>query len=321
MGAGSLAHQERIEADVFHCDPSIFGPSTPCIDPAWDFMSDPFDHLFPFPIGAALRPSDFGQTAWFSSRGPNADGRSAPAVMADGTGVYGAGLGDADTVSLGRGTSFSAPNVAGIAALLSEAFPGASATQIRNALVKSGNKKVINDGSGKMDEGTGWVDALKAYELLDKGKVSDSLPRPPHTSDLVSQNIRGDGLHVRKGNVRTRINNLKPGEREDILYEVLPTYGQIEVAISDVSLKNNRCVPNLFFGDEIRLAIHTAKTSAIGPAGNYYNINPFSGSGHAFISPTDPDDAMLRESCPEPAGMARVHFSLRTQNPAWRASA
>ena len=320
VGAGSLAHQERIEADVFHCDFSLLPPATPCFNPATGFP------LTPFPMGDRLRPSDFGQTAWFSSRGPNADGRDAPAIMADGTGVYGAGLGFMDTdVSLARGTSFSSPNVAGIAALLQEAFPGATATEVRNALVKSGNRRVIDDGSGKLDEGNGWVDTLEAYELLEDGEASNRLPRPPRTSPLVSQNI---DQRVRSGNVRKRINNLEPGEREDIIYEVLPTYGQIEVAISDVSLRPNNCSPNEFFEDEIRLAVHTAKTSSSGPEGNYYDLNVSPFNKHAFISPSDPDTpgagGVLPGACgdgtctfliddPEP-GLARISLSGAIEN-------
>ena len=299
VGAGSLAHQERIAADV-------------------GFFNSPG-------LGELLRPFPDPQTAWFSSRGPHADGRLGPEVMSDGFGVYGAGLGlDTETVSLGNGTSFSAPNVTGIVALLREAFPRASATQIRNAIVKSGNKKIINNGADKLDEGNGWVDALEAYELLKKGKASGRLPRPPRSGSRVAQNV---DQRVRSGNVRTRINNLQSGEREDILYNILPNYAKIQVEISDVSVRSNRCTPNVIFGDELRLAIHTAKTSALGPSGNYFVLNS-PAFPHAFISVTDPDDpqagGVLPGACgngvckfvldnPEP-GLARISLSGATEN-------
>ena len=268
VGAGSSAHQERIAADVSFCVPFFPFPPIGAFPPLDNYLSflaslppqfqePPFCYFGTFPLGtfpagevfgplpippptqlgSALRPFEKTQTAWFSSRGPNADGRTDPSIMSDGFGVYGAGLGLAPgTVSLGDGTSFSAPNVAGIAALLREAFPGASATQIRNAIVESGNRRIIDDGSGELDEGNGWVDALEAYELLEDGEVSDRLPRTPRTSPLVSQNL---DERVRSGRVRNKkINNLDPGEREDILYEVLPLTGELEVVISDVKVKN-----------------------------------------------------------------------------------
>ena len=286
VGAGSLAHQERIAADV-----GFFNTAG---------------------LGELLRPFADGQPAWFSSRGRHADGRLGPEVMSDGFGVYGAGLGlGPGTVSLGNGTSFSAPNVAGIAALLREAFPDASATQIRNAIVKGGNKKVIDNGSNKLDEGNGWVDALKAYELLAKGKASDRLGRPPRTSPLVPQNVK---QRVRSGNVRKKVRNLKPGEREDILYRIRPTYSKVEVAISDVSGKKNRCTPNVIFGDELRLAIHTAKTSALGPSGNYYVLNSPS-FPHAFISETDPDNSDASGVLPGACGGGECRFVLADPEP------
>ncbi len=299
VGAGSLAHQERIAADV-----GFFGAPG---------------------LGELLRPFAGGQPAWFSSRGPNADGRLGPDIMSDGIGVFGAGLGlDTETVSLGIGTSFSAPNVAGIAALLREAFPGASATQIRNAIVKSGNRKVIDNGSDKFDEGMGWVDALKAYELLETGKVSNRLPRPPRTRPLVSRNV---GQRISSGYVVKEVKHLQPGEREDILYEILPTYASVRFEISDVSVKTNRCTPNLLFGDELRLAVHTSKTSLLGPGGEYYGLNS-PGFPHAFISETDPDDpeagGVLAGACgngeckfvlddPEP-GLVRISVNGTTEN-------
>ena len=290
VGAGSLAHQERIAADV-----GFFG----------------------FPgYGELLRPFAEGQPAWFSSRGPNADGRSGPGIMSEGFGVYGSGLGlGTGTVSLANGTSFSAPNVSGIAALLREAFPNASATEIRNAILESGNRRVIDNGSDEMDMGNGWVDALAAYELLEEGRVSDRLPRPPRTSPLVSQNL---DQRVESGNVNKRINNLDPGEREDIVYEVLPTYGTIELTISDVSIKTNQCTPNLIFGDELRLAVHTAKTSALGPIGDYYNVNnpdPFSTFRHAFIGPSDVDGSFISGVLPGACGNGECKFVLEDPEP------
>ena len=83
----------------------------------------------------------------------------------------------------------------------------------------------------------------------------------------------------------------------------------------------------MFGEDEIRLAIHTAKTSAFPPNGFYFDLNP-SHSLHGFISESDPDNAgapgVLAGACgngecsfalvePEP-GPARISDSGATEN-------
>ena len=91
--------------------------------------------------------------------------------MAEGFGVYGAGLANrTNTVSLGVGSSFAAPNVAGIAALLWEDLGASSdsfsATQIRNAIVESGDPSIIKGGDTVDDQGNGWVNAAQALSNL-----------------------------------------------------------------------------------------------------------------------------------------------------------
>ncbi len=94
---------------------------------------------------------------------------------------------------------------------------------------------------------------------------------------------------------------------------------ELEVIISDVSVEtNNQCTPNQFFGDEIRLAIHTAKTAAVSPVGDYYNINnpdPLSTFRHAFIGPGDLDDPNARGVLPGACGNGECRFTLSDPEP------
>lgn len=75
-----------------------------------------------------------GSIAYFSSRGPTADGRLKPDFVAMGSSVQ--SVAHPDTAGFARynGTSFAAPLIAGICAQLLEAHPAWSPTELRSAL-------------------------------------------------------------------------------------------------------------------------------------------------------------------------------------------
>jgi len=259
VGAASMPHNERILRRV------QFGPA----------------------VGPLYRPFLGVQTAYFSSRGPHANGRPDPDVVVSGFACIGQGTGPTvDSLSIGSGTSFATPSVAGVAALLRQAFPNATARQIRNAIVKSANPNVINDGSGEFDRGAGYVSAAAARDLLASGGVPDTLPSPGFSNKLVAVNVlRGTDLQVRLGFVHERINGLKPGQRRDILYHVTPNTKQVIVNINNVRPSLPPSQQNQLFGDDILLAIHTAKTSAIGDAGDYQVFNFTTGGTFVLNNP------------------------------------
>jgi subtilisin family serine protease len=78
-------------------------------------------------------------------------------------------------ITIGSGTGFSAPSVAGVAAPLRQAVPAATATQIRNAVVASAKPALLADGSTVLDRGAVCVDALAARNLLASGTVPSTL--------------------------------------------------------------------------------------------------------------------------------------------------
>jgi hypothetical protein len=59
---------------------------------------------------------------------------------------------------------------------------------------------------------------------------------------------------------------LLPGQQNSILYDVAPGTSQVIVNISNF---HQGGPGNALFGDDIILAVHSAKTSAIGVAGDY----------------------------------------------------
>jgi hypothetical protein len=279
VGGITRAANDRILAEL------IFGPDT----------------------GGLYHPSSGTQTSWFSSRGPNADGRLDPDVVVSAQGNFAQGYCpdqildacDGD-LSIASGTSFSAPIVSGIAAVLRQAFPDASATEIRNSIIETARKNQVDDGSLDIDRGNGVPDAFAAYKLIASGRVEDYIPRPSHPDEEVSRNVeRNTDLTVFSGNVRLSSGKLKPGQRYDVLYNVEPGTESVVVSINDIdfSLPLNR--QNQFFGgDDLFVNIHSAKTSSIGANGDYSvgfytDESPFLIDDGEFTM-SDPDTGIMR---------------------------
>ena len=235
VGAASLAHNERIVRDL----------------------------QFGLGAGGFFRPSSGTQTVFFSSRGPNADGRGDPDVTANGDWCYGQGFSASPNgINFGGGTSFSSPTVAGVAALLRQAVPSATARQVHNAIIGSANPGLLADDSTFLDQGAGYVDALAARNLLMTGTVPDALATPPPFAHKVRDNVEDNtGLTVHTGFVTQQVGPLKPGERGEILYQIQPNTSQVFLSLSNVTPSLPPSQQNQFFGDDILLTVHTAKTS------------------------------------------------------------
>ncbi len=106
----------------------------------WKFITPPADADSVLAIGAVLANRSY---APFSSIGPTTDGRIKPDVSAQGVGtIIGNTAGGAVS---GNGTSFSAPLIAGMAAVLWQEFPHLTAQQLIKALQKAGSQAANPD--------------------------------------------------------------------------------------------------------------------------------------------------------------------------------
>jgi subtilisin family serine protease len=115
-----------------------------------------------------------GNLAGFSSVGPTYDRRVKPDVVAPGVGVLTAKARTYDQYARASGTSFSAPLVAGCAALVLSAHPDWGPEAVRDALAMSASRAERPDNQ----YGWGIVNARDAvlYPLLE-GRVTDSITR------------------------------------------------------------------------------------------------------------------------------------------------
>ena len=243
-------------------------------------------------LGVLFRPFSGVQTAYFSSRGPNADGRTDPDIMANGFASLGQGFGDSvNSLDLASGTSFSTASLTGVAAVLRQAAPSATARQIRNAIMLAGNRALIADGSSANDRGWGHVDAGRALELLRSGLVPDVAGLPGLGSPSVEQNVLLAGIVSTRGTVTRRATNLKPGQRFETYYVVGKDTSSVTVTVSDVV---TGATPNALLGDDILLTVHSAKTSSIpiGDSFGDYKVFAFT-TGGTFTIP-NPDLGLMR---------------------------
>ncbi len=102
---------------------------------SWKYMAAPADGDSVLSVGAA---GSAGTIAGFSSFGPTSDGQIKPDVVSVGQGTF---LSTAiGTVGTSNGTSFSAPNIAGLATCLWQLFPEFNNYQIIETLRRSADR-------------------------------------------------------------------------------------------------------------------------------------------------------------------------------------
>ena len=120
----------------------------------WHYITIPADADGAIAVGAVDVPGSgerMPQIASFSSRGPTADGRIKPDVVAPGSGVVVADLRRGGYVRRG-GTSFAAPLVSGVCALLLQKNPEWTPAQVLEAL----RSTALDLGTAGPDTVYGW---------------------------------------------------------------------------------------------------------------------------------------------------------------------
>lgn len=136
------------------------GPTSPS-------LITPSDSPYVLAVGAV---NSAGSVVSFSSRGPTADGRIKPDVLAMGSGVRIVDTANPGLFTSGSGTSFATPLAAGAAALLLQARPLLSATDARILLRATATRNSQPD----VTNGWGLVQTHAAY----LAQVPPSFPMP-----------------------------------------------------------------------------------------------------------------------------------------------
>lgn len=123
--------------------------------------------------------------AYFSSRGPTADGRIKPDIAAPGYNITAAEANTIDGYIVHSGTSMATPFTAGTAALMLDANPGLTPTQVKNTIANCAEdwgpvNKEIDYGSGRLDA----YEAIKAAGNFSGTNIT--VPVYMHGEDSIS---------------------------------------------------------------------------------------------------------------------------------------
>jgi serine protease AprX len=126
--------------------------------------------------------NDKNQVSLFSSRGPTADDRIKPDVVALGEQVFGASSGTSYTTA--DGTSVSCSLVTGIAAQLLQSKPDLNILELLNIIKNSAD----NADSPDNERGWGKVNALAAWNLIERTDIATHQALPPIPNPSYSGN-------------------------------------------------------------------------------------------------------------------------------------
>ena len=228
-------------------------------DNSWRYVTAPADAPGVISVGSVDVPTPGVREpllAASSSRGPTADGRIKPDVVAPGQWVIAADIRRGDYVRV-NGTSFASPMVSGVCALLLQAHPTWSPAEVREALQQS----AIDLGEAGPDTAYGWgmVDGLGASGL--------QLQRP---ESLLAGNpfpnpASGEAIHF----------PLLLSQREDVELRIFDLAGGLVAAVERSLVAGDYTVPERALRWEIPeeladgLYFYLIETSSLSRSGKF----------------------------------------------------
>ena len=211
--------------------------------------------------GLIMRPTDEVRIANFSSRGPLSDGRPGPEISA--LGFYNFHQGPTGSFMWVTGTSFAAPTVAGVAALLNawheaqgyETDPFA----LYAVLLDSANPDVVGEPwSNPQAQGFGVVDASVAFDKWS----TDTFGWPSMWPGRLEKNILGEPEFKQTQVWESDLITVGASEPFDAVFEIGKHTSKVTIEVFDIDIPDNSSYA--FWGNALEAHVQTAKRSAYG---------------------------------------------------------
>ncbi len=222
----------------------------------------------------------------FSSRGPAADGRVKPEVVATGSWCF-LGLFSDGYVRMGGGTSYSCPQVAGEAALLNAYIEQNSLsigpTEIRQAIYDGA---VPISGFSMMEQGAGYINAANSLNVI-KSMAFGTIPHTwsHHFDSVWFPPI--DTLWLKHGKTTIFDVTLEPAKYKYYSFWVNSEVDSIKVTLSGVQLADPE-QQNPGFGDAGILYMSRAERGGVQDSPTqpsyYFYGSYFTGDGQALVT-------------------------------------
>lgn len=233
--------------------------------------------------GGLWRANDTHQISEFSSRGPTADGRWDPDIVAPGSNIYAQAANG--TLSYVSGTSFSAPNLAGAAALLISNDPTLTPDEVRAKLLNSANPDLLDDNPTREDQGFGFVDVFAAL-----GASTSNPPDVGAELESVARNVEALGFTIQPEDHFVHTTDwLVPGEGHEVFIEIAQPHSGLDIAVS-FEQENDPADQNQRAGDRGLLSVTNSWTHF----GTYYTIRLVSTSTSITIPESSLDFGLVR---------------------------
>lgn len=216
---------------------------------SWGFITTPADADSAIAVGAVTADSSI---AGFSGRGPTADGRIKPDVVAMGVAVQNAS--SPTGYSKGNGTSFSSPLVAGVVCQMLQVNPGLGPMDVLNILRNTASR------ANNPDNTYGWgiinaEAAIQAAQLQPTAIDAPDLPAteidlaPPYPNPFSGETLFEIRAPANAGTARLSIYNLL-GQRVQVPFD-----GPLQPGLNRLVFQAGNLPPGLYLytlhGDRI----------------------------------------------------------------------
>ena len=215
--------------------------------------------------GLLMRPTRETRLANFSARGPLSDGRAGPDLSALGMWTFQAG--PLEELRWASGTSFSAPTVSGVAALLNAYFESnrsrdPAPTVIRNALLLGANPTLVGKPWRDInDQGYGALNAKDALKKAIKGKLALKYPQD---SGQLSANILDRPIRGQTEAYASKTTRLRAGENLDAIFNISPYTSRVTIEVTEIKTPDNSA--EAYWPNVLEVYVQSAKRSAVEPA-------------------------------------------------------